>query len=168
MSKLRISALLLAASLLPHGGFAQSPVLVNIAPCMAQTSDAARLACYDRLGAETQAVTPSSQPPATEAAPATVNDEALAAFGRAATPQVVQDENGQDELLDRIVDMREREPGRWLFTLASGQRWIQTNSGRIPLRKGMDVRIYPSPLGGSYRMAAQSEGRGFVQVQRVE
>jgi hypothetical protein len=77
--------------------------------------------------------------------------------------------DGAEELHDRITDLREREPGRWLVMLESGQVWYQTNSQRMRLRKGMEVRIYPSPLGGSFRMArVGGADTGFIQVDRIE
>lgn len=99
-------------------------------------------------------------------------DTAVAGFGRntpAADARVLVNSEGGQELLDEIVDLRERVPGRWLITLASGQVWYQDNSQRMRLRKGMQVRIYPSPLGGSWRMArADGEQSGFVQVSRIQ
>lgn len=68
---------------------------------------------------------------------------------------------------DRIVDLREREPGKWLITLESGQQWYQVESKRYALGKGMDVRIYPGLFGSSWRLSAD-ELKGFVQVQRVK
>lgn len=77
--------------------------------------------------------------------------------------------DGDEELHDRITELREREPGRWLIMLESGQVWYQTNSQRMRLRKGMEVRIYPSPLGGSFRMArVGGADTGFIQVDRIE
>lgn len=105
--------------------------------------------------------------PAADAAAAQVQ-----AFGRsdpATAARVQNNADGEAELFDEIVELRERVPGRYLFTLASGQVWYQDNSQRMRLRKGMRVRIYPSPLGGSWRMArADGEQSGFVQVTRVE
>jgi hypothetical protein len=68
-----------------------------------------------------------------------------------------------------ITDLRQREPNRWLITLESGQTWYQSNSERFRLVKGMAVKIYPSPLHGSWRLA-RDDGKetGFIQVQRVD
>lgn len=96
---------------------------------------------------------------------------AVEAFGRdgRGSARVRANGAGEAELHDRVTGLREREPGRWLITLASGQVWYQTNSKRISMREGMEVRIYPSPLGGSYRLTrADGKGGGFIQVERVE
>lgn len=116
---------------------------------------------------------PAQAPPAAVAgvveAPAV--SDAVETFGTQ-TPveaRVQSNESGEQELLDTITGLRQREPGRWLITLASGQIWYQTNSSRIRLREGMAVRIYPSPLGGSFRLAGtDGNSTGFVQVTRVE
>src|SRR5690606_31006763 len=97
-----------------------------------------------------------------EAGAVTVDDFGKVSAGQA---QVIADSAGTQELHDTIAGLQEREPGRWLITLESGQVWYQTNSGRIRLRKGMEVRIYPSPLGGSFRLAGTDSTTGFVQVQ---
>lgn len=177
---------------------AQEPVLVDIAPCMALDSNTAKHACYDRLEASARAAqssaTSSATAPATTATPAlralpplpttpasqpavpaipspAPGEQAVASFGNStpASARVLTSTDGQQELHDSITDLKEREPGRYLITLASGQVWYQSNSQRFRLRKGMDVRIYPSPLGGSYRMARDDgEETGFVQVERLK
>jgi hypothetical protein len=98
------------------------------------------------------------------------NTQAIADFGRQNNPtaRLIQTEDGQQEMLDRIVAMSQREPNKWLITLESGQVWYQTNSARTRLRIGDDVRIYLSPLGSSYRMAKVDSQSGFIQVHRVE
>jgi hypothetical protein len=83
--------------------------------------------------------------------------------------KVRANQDGEEELHDRIVSVQEREPGRALITLESGQVWYQSNSQRFRLVKGMAVRIYPSPLRGSYRLS-RDDGKetGFIQVERVQ
>lgn len=113
----------------------------------------------------------ASPAPVVEVAEPPAVADAVATFGKQ-TPveaRVEANESGDQELLDTITGLRQREPGRWLITLASGQIWYQTNSSRIRLREGMAVRIYPSPLGGSFRLAGtDGNSTGFVQVTRVE
>lgn len=166
-------------------------VLVDIAPCMELASSAERYACYDRLEAEVRAarsatpalsaaspatVPPAAPQPASTPSPASVPGASttVAEFGQSSpsetqAAQVVANSGGEEELHDRITDLQEREPGRWLITLESGQVWYQSNSQRNRLRKGMDVRIYPSPLGGSFRMSqANGSDTGFIQVARIK
>jgi|SRR5690606_35049498 len=115
-------------------------------------------------------------PPVIDARPASSRAEpaspaanaALQAFGQSsAQARLSERADGSQELIDTVVDLQEREPNRLLITLASGQVWYQDNSARSGLRKGMEVRIYPSPLGGSYRLASSSVN-GFMQVSRVK
>ncbi|MGA0806225.1 MAG: hypothetical protein ACO3PV_06890 [Pseudohongiellaceae bacterium] len=187
-----VSWLTLGMVLQPAASLAQSAtVIADIAPCLAIAPDADRLACFDALAprilpampaplpvpdvpaAPTQAAVPVVEPPSGQAqvepAPPAAD---VADFGRAdpaTTARLATNDAGETELLDVIVDLRERVPGRWLITLAGGQVWYQDNSSRMRLRKGMEVRVYPSPLGGSWRMArADGKQSGFVQVSRIE
>ncbi len=149
---------------------AQDAVFVDIAPCLMLELHATRMACYEDLDAAVRAARPASatvqatepqapvvaQPAPASATPVDPTPAAvIESFGNQTpvTARVLANEAGEQELLDTITGLREREPGRWLITLASGQVWYQTNSARIRLREGMEVRIYPSPLGGSFRMA---------------
>lgn len=81
--------------------------------------------------------------------------------------RIVENEDGEEELIDRIASLRQREPNKWLITLASGQVWYQANSKRFRLREGMEVRIYRAPFNGSYRLSA-TDINGFIQVTRVQ
>jgi hypothetical protein len=163
-TKKPVARLALGLALLASGvqGQPAPDILVDIAPCVGIAADTARLACFDQL-----ATTESEPVSVGEAEAATV-----ASFGNqapATSARLQTNPEGEQELVDEIVDMRERVPGRYIFTLASGQVWYQDNSQRMRLRKGMQVRIYPSPLGGSWRMARADGGQsGFVQVSRIE
>jgi hypothetical protein len=174
-------------------GQAPTPVMVDIAPCLALASSAERYACYDRLAASVsvtgdapEQVAPAPVQPATvpqtvvvppPESPAVVAETpstSVAEFGKTSppdtsAPQVIANEDGDTELHDVITDLRQREPNRWLITLESGQVWYQSNSERFRLVKGMAVRIYPSPLRGSYRLA-RDDGKetGFIQVERID
>lgn len=171
----------------------QTPVMVDIAPCIALTDNAERYACYDRLAASVRvedsasqrvAAEPPQRAPASTPVPAPVAEPQpvpaatasipVAEFGRdvptkTETAQVLANDSGENELHDVITDLVQREPNRWLITLQSGQVWYQSNSERFRLVKGMPVRIYPSPLRGSYRLA-RDDGKesGFIQVQRID
>jgi len=120
---------------------------------------------------------PVMTPPSRSPAPENLEHEKeaeneIADFGRttpstAGSARLEENGEGAQVLYDKVLSLREREPGRWLITLESGQVWYQTNSQRFRLREGMEVRIYPSPLGGSWRLSI-SGINGFIQVRRVE
>lgn len=194
ITRTKIARLTLGLALGAQAVLAQpvQQILVDIAPCVGRASALDRLDCYDALGRAAQqeeratdsASSPVPAPPPAEIAtpvPATlpgqaaapeVVEQGVAEFGRnmaAQDARVLVNPEGEQELRDVIAAMREREPGRWLITLASGQVWYQANSQRMRLRVGNAVRIYPSPLGGSWRMArADGDQSGFIQVTRVE
>jgi hypothetical protein len=132
---------------------------VDIARCMDIQEPSERMRCYDGLAAEVRA---RSRPPA---APAP--EEKVRSFGKESPARVVDTEEGREELQDRIEDLRMGLPDRWIVTLASGQVWRQTVTGAFNLRKGMEVRIYPTRWGKGYRLSAQGVN-GFIQVERVK
>jgi hypothetical protein len=173
-------------------------VMVDISSCMALSSTADKQACYLALEARVRAgmavnnapIAPAAPPVVVQPTPVPVREVAEAVapapqpqpepqvqeqqvedFGvhtPAETARIQNNEDGEAELHDTIVSMQQREPGRWLFTLASGQVWYQANTKRIRFRKGDEVRIYPSPIGGSWRMARASGTEvGFIQVDRI-
>ncbi len=170
-------------------------VYVDIGPCMAIANASDRYACYDALEAQIRAARareaelpvvslprntrqqPAATMPETAAMPPsteTVTD--VADFGREPpavadsrqnTARVLESADGEQELVDTISSLDERLPDQWAITLASGQVWHQINSKRYRLREGMEVRIYPSPFGGSYRLSAATLN-GFIQVRRAQ
>lgn len=121
------------------------------------------------------AESPGRAAPAAEAEPEVADTSepspAVEEFGRQTPVQAARvqaSEEGEEELRDTIASLQEREPGRWLFTLAGGQVWYQVNSQRMNFRKGDEIRIYPSPIGSSWRMGRASGAEvGFIQVARV-
>ncbi len=178
--------ILLAGQSVVAGAQDSAAVFVDVSPCLPLTLDSERHACFDRLvdifKAEQRslatAAVPAPQEPSTAPAvrpspppPVPTPEVAVTNFGTETPAQarVQANDAGEQEMFDRIVKMEEREPDRWLITLESGQVWYQTNSQRMRLRAGMDVRIYPSPIGGSFRMArTDGPSTGFIQVRRVE
>lgn len=168
-------------------------VFVDIGPCLAQEIEAERLACYARLDEQVRATKsriadlPVVSVPrgsrVNEQEPAileqSVSDSAASTaaetFGlesssadkaRKTTARVLNTENDEQELVDTIAGLQQRMPNKWTVTLASGQVWQQVNSSLYKLREGQEIRIYPSPFGGSYRMSAEGIN-GFIQVTRV-
>jgi len=171
-------------------------VYVDIGPCMGINEDEDRYACYDQLEEQIRAArSRESELPVVsiqrniraaqqqEVADATEendsnNDEqsVVEEFGRQSpaisqsrveNARVLANEDGEQELVDTISSLRERLPSQWAVTLAGGQVWHQVNSKAYRLREGMEIRIYPSPFGGSFRLSATNLN-GFIQVRRVQ
>ncbi len=168
------ACLALGLALGAQAGLAQpaQQLLVDIAPCVGLASALERLDCYDSLGRAARQPEPAAVSESLPVPEAVAEEPSVAEFGRntpAEDARVLVSPEGEQELRDVIASLREREPGRWLITLASGQVWYQANSQRLRLRVGNAVRIYPSPIGGSWRMArADGEQSGFIQVTRIE
>jgi len=88
-------------------------------------------------------------------------------FGRGTTGKVIVNAEGQEELIDVVTELTMAKPNMWLIRLASGQVWRQTHSRRYNLRKGDEVRIYPTQWGENYRLETERLS-GFIQMLRVE
>jgi hypothetical protein len=70
------------------------------------------------------------------------------------------------EYFGTITAIRERLPNAYVITLDNGQVWQQVQPEAYPLRPGLDVRIYPTDWGNSYRLIGAGTGR-HIQVRRV-
>jgi len=90
-------------------------------------------------------------------------------FGRgtSTSSKVIENAEGQEELIDVVVELTMAKPNMWLIRLASGQVWRQTHSRRYNLRKGDEVRIYSTQWGENYRLETERLS-GFIQMLRVE
>ena len=90
-------------------------------------------------------------------------------FGRgtSTSSKVIENAEGQEELIDVVVELTLAKPNMWLIRLASGQVWRQTHSRRYNLRKGDEVRIYSTQWGENYRLETERLS-GFIQMLRVE
>ena len=90
-------------------------------------------------------------------------------FGRSTSTisKVIENAEGQEELIDVVVELTLAKPNMWLIRLASGQVWRQTHSRRYNLRKGDEVRIYSTQWGENYRLETERLS-GFIQMLRVE
>lgn len=70
------------------------------------------------------------------------------------------------EWVGSIASLTERQPGRYLITLTSGEVWVQKVAERYSLRVGQRVRIYNTRWGSAQRLEADGVN-GFIQVERV-
>lgn len=106
--------------------------------------------------------------PAAHPAPAagTTPPASVDSFGRQQA-RVVQDADGNGELIDTVADLEQLGPNLWLITLEGGQRWQQMLSKRYGLQVGDEVRIYSTRWGSSFRMSVERIG-GYIQVERVD
>ena len=118
----------------------------------------------------------ASDTPATESQQVTdqeAGQEEIDDFGRSTdtansrqSTRIVEDDEGQKELIDTIASIRQLGQGMSVITLSSGQKWQQMITKRYFLKEGEEVRIYPTIWGNSYRLTSKRLG-GFIQVKRV-
>lgn len=174
---------LLTFAFLPQITLAQ---LIDVSECVDITDKLARVECYDaQVNIQPESVSNNIDPapsleqttkPAQPVQSTTSTQIQIAQpkttpTKRALLANTLESDSKKEveieEQLDQIISLRKRGPGRWLITLESGQVWHQVNSKSFRLDEGMDIIIFPSPFGGSFRLK-RDEMKGFIQVKRVE
>lgn len=155
---------------------------VDVRDCVKLESAAERIACF---GAQVDAAIEERGTAESDDASAVIQDgeadrgrttggETLTgpeerARGSAETRAVDESresEAAEDEYRGTIAAIRERMPWSYVITLENGQIWEQVRPKKYPLRPGLEVRIYPTSWGQSYRLSGESTG-GYIQVRRV-
>ena len=136
--------------------------------CRAETDDARRLACYDRItesthtAAPTAAAAPKSAAPVAAAAPATAPAETAAPAAAATAEenfvrerQVVAEEQKRKQEEARslgaleafVTDIQTRMDGLMTFTLDNGQVWRKNSPDSMcHLKEGDRIKIQPGSM----------------------
>jgi len=136
-------------------------VTIDVADCVDLDSEAARRDCF---AAQVDAVLGQRSTPPQSAAESTVADDP----GPDASPpsERYSEQEDEAEYFGTITALRERLPNAWVITLDNGQIWQQVQPEPYPLRPGLEVRVYPTNWGDSYRLIGAGTGR-HIQVRRV-
>jgi hypothetical protein len=165
-------------------GQGASSLTVEVSECVELQYASDRLACFeaqvnavleDRGPGESGGQTGATENQEPDAAASNPVPQPPTGDERRATSRAEQQGTKESRKLERAVDeyfgtvtaFRARQPNRFLITLDNGQVWEQTAAKRYPLRRGLQVRIYPTTWGPSYRLTGLDTG-GFIQVQRVQ
>lgn len=160
-------------------------VNVDVAACLELETRTEQLACYEARVDETLRTRESgdgSGAPASTAStsnrtsgPATSTDDrresrepeqaqpGIPLFGRA---EDTASESGADEIVAKVVRLREMEPNAYIIYLDNDQVWRQNRPRRYALQEGAEVRLRPTQWGSSYRLTDPHLG-SFIQVERV-
>ncbi len=85
---------------------------------------------------------------------------------RDAAEQSQESDAAEGQYLGTITAIRERIPDSYVITLDNGQIREQAAPKRYPLRPGLEVRLYATNWGKSYRLTGLGSG-GHIQVRRV-
>jgi hypothetical protein len=142
--------------------------------CHAETDDARRLACYDRVTRRAGGDAPGA---AAAAAPVAAPAPAAAArsaddFGR--ERQLAHEEDRKraeatraiGELRASIVGIQTRMDGLMTFTLDNGQVWRQTRpDSRFAIKQGDAVLIQPGSLGSFILSGPTKKSTRVTRVQ---
>jgi len=136
-------------------------ITIDVARCVDLESEAARRDCFaaqvdEVLGQHTTPLDSTAESPvADEPRP----DESVPSEKRS-------EQQDEAEYFGTITALQERLPNAWVITLDNGQIWQQVQPEAYPLRAGLEVRIYPTNWGDSYRLIGAGTGR-HIQVRRV-
>ena len=147
---------------------------VDLAACIDLDTEEARFACYEERvnAARSNEAAPggaASQSSATAAeSPQPIASDAQTAGNAVARPQSGRDAGPfeRQEIFGTITELREITPNTWVITLDNGQIWQMNQPRRYPLRVGLEVMLYDTRWGSSYRLTAPEHG-SFVQVELV-
>jgi hypothetical protein len=168
----------------PARGQESGGVTIDVSDCVELEKPGERLDCFERqLEAQRQAApapTAASPAPAPTAPAPTASAPAPERARTAAAPDAVETirtprgrrarqeaaEAPGREIVAVVTALRETVPNTWTITLDNGQVWRQTPPKFYPLRPGLEVRLYPTGWGDSYRLTV-AEQKSFIQVQRV-
>jgi hypothetical protein len=148
--------------------------------CAADTDDASRLACYDKLSAGLPAAATASPAAAATTAPSTAATAAPAAssgsipstaagsseFGVDNGPLQARQQKGKPQLMKAVIaSVTNRPRGELVMTLDNGQVWVQLEPSNFPAKAGDAVEINVGAIG-SYVMWIPSARRAS-KVSRV-
>ena len=162
-----------AVAAAPSGGVTASDALHNLLACRAIATAAERLACFD---SETGALAAKQDQHAVVVLDAEeVRRTRRTLFGLSLPTLSFLGESkaaggamaeGVNQITDTIKAVRQAPRGEWVFDLASGGRWIQTDVEMVSVdpRSGMDIVIRAGPLGS---FSAKYAGQRAIKVKRI-
>ena len=156
--------------------------------CRAETDDARRLACYDRITESTHTAAPtaaaapkSAAPVAAAAAPATAPAETAAPaaaataeenFGRERQVVAEEQKRKQEEarslgaLEASVTDIQTRMDGLMTFTLDNGQVWRQNSpDSMFHLKEGDRIKIQPGSMKSFILSGPSKKSTRVTRVQ---
>jgi hypothetical protein len=171
--------------------FAQTPA--DLMACVRTTSDAERLACYDRAmakaspearaasdkraaeaavvaaaAAKTKAEADSRAAKAKADADAVAQQDAFGAEAVASRKDRYAPPAGEVQTIEStITELFTNTSGLGVFLLENGQLWKQVDTGRVPnVRVGDRISISRSGIGGGYHLNFLKQ-KSWVLVKRV-
>jgi hypothetical protein len=155
-------------------------VTVDVGRCVELESAEERLACYaaevdavveERGAVESEQAAPvreerGTREPSTQDAPQHRQERLAPTRGDTRQADESREPEAEDEYFGTVATLRERLPDSYVITLDNGQIWEQVRPKRYPLRPGLEVRIYATSWGESYRLSGLDSG-GYIQVRRI-
>lgn len=146
----------------------RSPLLEQVAACRQVTSDAERLACFDRAAGALEAAERQGEVVVVERGQIREARRQLFGFEVPALPPMFGREDAAeriDSVETTLLSAAQGADGKWFFRLADGSEWRQIDSDpvRFQNRAGTEIRVRRASLG-SYQLTA---GRSrAVRVKR--
>jgi hypothetical protein len=174
----------------PARGQEPGAITIDVSDCVELEKPGERLDCFERqlegrrqstpaadAGGSPSAAASAPAPTAPAPAPAPTREAARTAIPAPDAVETIREPRGRRarqeaaeapgrEIVAVVTELRETVPNTWTITLDNGQVWRQTPPKFYPLRPGIEVRLYPTGWGDSYRLTV-AEQKSFIQVQRV-
>lgn len=147
--------------------------------CAKIETDAERLACYDRHVTPIKSAKAEGELHIVDSTEIKEIEKQSFGFGaiklpwadaakkRAEKTAKRGEKDSSRELSTRIVSHKKTPLGRYVFTLANGQVWVQTDNVKVRLnRKGENIAHIKKGALTSYRMQINDTGRSFYVKRR--
>jgi len=137
--------------------------------CASIDSDSARLACFDRLSGNSAVLGETKNPVAENNTATDISTVEL--FGKSTAEQnrILEQSVDADHLkfIDALVEQVELNRfGKMTIALSNQQTWKQSDSIRLHLKVGDEVRIKRAAMG-SY-LLQKSSGSSSIRVKRID
>lgn len=167
----RLTLVMVLAGVAAAGPAAAAEILTELKTCHAESDDARRLACYDRLSGAKPAPTATPAPaaaPVAAATPLTPEEKFGYSDVRAQQEREAElaDPDRKKPLFAKVVEATLQPNGTYVVKLDNGQVWRQTSlEDFFRLEVGDDVKIRPAAIGTF--LLADPNGRS-ARVRRVE
>lgn len=146
----------------------RSSFLEQLAACRAIANDTERLACFDQRSSSLETAQRSGEVVVVDRTQIRQARRQLFGFELSSIPDIFSDKQA-DESIDAIESLLttavQGGDGKWVFRLADGSEWRQTDSGSVSFRNRDDtpIRVRRAALGSYLLVAGNSRA---VRVRR--
>jgi len=141
----------------------------RLANCTQILNDQNRLICFDKLAKKNTALLTSvkvNNKPVLQIEPVTLkNSKQIDNFSKQHLKKT-KEERGPNSILATISNVKQLIRGQWVISFENGQKWQQTDSAKIKLKEGNNIRLEKGSLGAVYLFKENSHRN--IRVKRLK